>query len=139
MKSTTKMTILAAALAVVSGVASAQPMKANIPFSFRFGGNVYAAGSYTVDVRDANMKVFLYNRDTRTGAIALPQSPVNPAPEWIAKGDPVLEFTCGSSRCELSRLWTGGGHNALAMRHHKLGRDEVATIRLIPLSRSNGE
>jgi len=136
MKSTTKMMFAAAALTIVSGVASAQPLKATIPFSFRFGAKVYTAGTYSVDVQDGR-KVFLYSRDTHTGAIALSMGATKPNREWLDKGEPVLQFTCGT-RCELASIWAGGP-TALAMPHHKLGRDEVATTRVVRLSRSNGD
>ena len=137
MKSTMKIMIAAVALAVVSGIASAQPMNADIPFAFRFAGHVYPAGTYTLTTQASGPLVRLYNYDTRTNVIALSQSMSYPNGE--KNSNPVLTVTCGSSRCELTRIWLGGEAPALNLHRARLGRDEVATIRLIPLSRSNGE
>ncbi len=48
-KLTTKLMIAAAALVVAAGAASAQTMKAEIPFAFRAGDKVMAAGTYRVE------------------------------------------------------------------------------------------
>src|SRR5258708_35623931 len=45
---TTRMMIAAATLVVAAGGASAQTLKAEIPFTFRAGGVVMEAGKYTV-------------------------------------------------------------------------------------------
>ena len=45
---TTNLMLAAIALAAASGVASAQQLKAEIPFSFRAQGTLVPAGPYTV-------------------------------------------------------------------------------------------
>src|SRR5271169_4577719 len=45
---TMKMMVAAATVVVAAGTASAQNLKADIPFTFRAGGKVMAAGTYRV-------------------------------------------------------------------------------------------
>ncbi len=54
---------------------------------------------------------------------------------WEASGTPVLFFECGSSRCSLAQIWTGGYTPAYAMRHVNIGKDELLRVALIEMRR----
>ena len=61
---TTKLTIAAAFLALATGIASAQTLKADIPFAFRAGAKMMPAGEYTVDTLSSSVgMVALKNYD----------------------------------------------------------------------------
>src|SRR6516225_3285372 len=49
---TTKLMMTAGALAIATGIASAQQYRADIPFAFRAGDRVLAAGTYVVRVKE---------------------------------------------------------------------------------------
>ncbi|HTS60478.1 MAG TPA: hypothetical protein VMH28_00565 [Candidatus Acidoferrales bacterium] len=137
MKTTMKQLMVAAAvLALAAGAATAQTLKAEIPFSFTAGGKVMAPGSYDVRLKDVDNLVTLSNFEARQSAMLLPGGRSTPAKEWRAKGDPVLVFECGAGRCSLIRLWAGGGNMALSIPHHNPGREEQASLTLIPMTRA---
>jgi hypothetical protein len=138
-RTTSRMMIAAAVLAVVTGIASAQSLNADIPFAFRFGKNLYPAGTYHVSVQGANRIVHLYNADTNAGRFMLPTATELASKTWRAAGAPALAFECGLGRCQLVQLWTGYDQPALSFARPRLGHDEVATLRLIHLSRANGD
>src|SRR5713226_8291565 len=95
----TKSLVLAAALAAVAVGASAQSMKAEIPFTFRAGGAVLAAGSYRVHVGSPsnNYVIRLENSDTNKSILIVSQyrRDVGKA----AGSDPKLWFGCAGSNC----------------------------------------
>jgi hypothetical protein len=128
-----------AALAVATSAASAQSLKADIPFAFRLGNNVYPAGTYRVDVTDAHTRIYLLNTETHRTAITIPTATSDASRAWRDNGAPMMAFECGLGRCQLTKMWTGqSGTPALELPRPKSGRDEVATLRLIQLSR-NGD
>jgi hypothetical protein len=134
-RTTTRMMIAAAALAVAAGVASAQSMKAEIPFAFRFGNELYPAGTYSVEVQNANTMVYLINREARRSGILVPLPAADPSKEWRTSGAPMLAFECGLGRCQLTQVWAGTDHPVLPIPHRRLGPGEVATVRLVHLTR----
>jgi hypothetical protein len=139
MKTTsTKLTIAAAILAVTAGVASAQAMKAEVPFAFRAGNTVLPAGDYRIDVKGNHRIVTLSNFDAKQTIMLLPAGSSTAPKAWRTKGDPVLAFECGAGRCSLVQLWTGDS-DALSLPHPKLGGTEQAMIMLIPLTRSSAD
>ena len=99
--------VAAAALLIVAGAASAQTLKADIPFAFHVADKTLPAGSYTVD-RIADGPVYLLrNENGSGGAAALGQAPHDPPKAWKAEGSPKLVFRCGESTCTLTDLWDG--------------------------------
>ncbi|HXK02240.1 MAG TPA: hypothetical protein VMS37_07540 [Verrucomicrobiae bacterium] len=140
MKSTTtKLMITAAALAFATGVASAQTLQADIPFAFRAGDKVMAPGTYQVKANEARQYVIISNYETKQSVIVLAIAQNTPPANWTAKGEAVMSFECGASRCELTKLWNGLGYNALAFRRHEAGRYEQAFVTEIRLARVNGD
>jgi hypothetical protein len=136
MKNLTKnMTIAAAALVVAAGVAQAQTIKADIPFSFRAGGTVMPAGEYRVNARYSNggiRVVQLTNTDTHTrrSTLAMPFQTNAPKP---GSPEASLTFECGGAHCTLVQLAPGNGQ-AYKFPSPKPGRDEdtrVAVIRAV--------
>ncbi|MEI9972568.1 MAG: hypothetical protein WDO73_11230 [Ignavibacteriota bacterium] len=64
---TTKMMIAAVTLVAAAGVASAQTMQANVPFTFRANGQVFAAGSYRIQLQSTptgNPLVLIHGNDS---------------------------------------------------------------------------
>src|SRR5438046_1897465 len=121
-----RLSFAAAVAAVAAGVASAQSMKADIPFSFRLGGQIYAAGSYSFGVEGVSPRLQIRNSDTRRGGMQLASYIGDPAKEWRESGKPVLAFECGLGHCQLVQMWPGMEKPALNFPRPRMGRDEVA-------------
>jgi hypothetical protein len=140
-KLTTKLMIATAALVVVAGTASAQAMTASIPFEFRAGDKVMEPGTYRVDASQrTSIPVFWLSNAHSGPAIALlPQAPVDPKKAWEASGQGKLVFACASGRCSLAELYTGSGDHAYTIYRPKLGKDETAVLREIPMQPAKGE
>ncbi len=139
-KLTTRFMIATAALVVVAGVASAQTMTASIPFQFRAGDRVMAPGNYLIDSsRLGGVPVFyLSNRNSGRSIALLPQAPVDPRKGW-AEGNPELLFACTSGSCALAELWDGSGSYAYKFHRPKVGGEETAVLREIPMQLGKGE
>ena len=138
---TTRFMIAAAALVVGAGVASAQTLRASIPFEFRVGNRVMAPGTYEVDkleIQSSGPIFRLLDRHSRQSAIVLPQAKVDPHKGW-AEGKPKLVFACIGGGCALAELWAGSESYAYAFARPKPGKDEDAYLRVIPMQRDKGE
>jgi len=111
----------AAALVVAAGTASAQMMKADVPFAFQVGGKAMAAGTYSVrNVAVNNSNGVLQFRDGNgNSAIAMPKNRHNASKEWKSDGSPRLAFECGASGCALIEVWDGAGVSAYGMSRPK--------------------
>ena len=99
---TKNMTIAAAALLVAAGVAGAQTIKAEVPFSFRAAGTVMPAGSYLVTAghQSGGSHVFRFTQeDSNRTIMALPESHNN-----LKRGaTPIsLTFECTGTDCALA-------------------------------------
>jgi hypothetical protein len=129
MKSLTmKLTIAAAAL-FAAGAASAQTMKADIPFAFQTGGKVMAAGTYRVDLRGPAATVILHDAKWESAVIARPVTHIAGKNEQTAK----LVFVCGPGPCTLVQAWPGYSEDGLTFRAPKLDRNEEAHLSVIHL------
>ena len=93
----------AAAIAAVA-TASAEGLKAEIPFPFEAAGARMQAGTYSVALnnRGGGYSVKVSNVETRKSVIAV--SHVASAPWDLRESNPVLTFTCTASRCVLSSI-----------------------------------
>ena len=133
MKSTTtKLMFATAVVALTTGVASAQALKAEIPFAFRAGDAVMSPGTYTVrPVEGTAPMLHMRNEDNNKSILLMPGPAASPAKEIKAKGDPVLTFLCGPGKCTLTGLWTGGDR-VITFPSRGPGKTEgaVAMIRL---------
>jgi hypothetical protein len=128
---TKKMTIAAATLLVAAGAASAQSLKAEIPFSFRAGTATMAPGAYEVSAsrRSGINMITLYNIDA--GKIIQLPAPGQVPERAGVYGQAKLVFNCAASTCTLRGVWTGTpGHNyeVPAWRSHD---KELAAVRVI--------
>jgi hypothetical protein len=137
---TTRMMIAAATLVVAAGSASAQNLKADIPFTFRAGGVVMAAGKYEVIADQKNGQMYrLYSEQEHRSILLLAGVSHDPAKAWVASGEPVLSFECSSSRCALSGIWSGSATPAYSIPHHKLGVDEPTHTALVVMRPEKGD
>jgi hypothetical protein len=142
-KLTTKLMIATAALVVVAGAVSAQTqtMKASIPFEFRAGNRVMAAGTYRIEnlsPRIGSPLFRLLNVESGGSIAVLPQAPVDPKEGWTA-GNAKLLFACAGGNCALTELWSGSGRYAYKFYGPKLGKNETAVLREIPMQPAKGE
>jgi hypothetical protein len=137
MKSMTTKMMMAAAALVVTGVASAQQYRADIPFAFNAGGKMLAAGTYVLRVNsDQRWMLTVTNRDTRKSSFAMPSARLEGRYNQPAGGAPTLTFVCGTSRCSLAKIWTGPERPALTFSQPRLGKDEQAsaTVRMVKMN-----
>jgi len=134
--------IAAATVIVAAGTASAQTLKAEIPFTFRAGGKVMPAGTYQLRRLEGLGAKTMFRFDSADGQNAVllaPQAAADPAKAWAESGRPVLSFECGVSRCALTRLWTGSAAPAYVLPRPKLGRDEPVRVAVIAMRAEVGE
>ena len=134
MRNMTKL-IATAVVALATGVASAQAMKADIPFAFRAGEKMMAPGKYTVRANGGvSNLVQVYNADTKDSAMLLPASKATASKEWRAKGEPVLAFDCATGHCSLISMWTADDDRALTFYNYAGKGGAAAMIRLVRLT-----
>jgi hypothetical protein len=138
-RTTSRIMIAAATLIAATGVASAQAMQAEIPFAFRVGNDMYAAGSYRVEVQNAGTRIWLHTAQKGHGTVVLAISTRDVPKQWRDNGAATLGFECGMGRCQLVQVWSGDESPAVAVPHAKAGRDDVTTRRVIQAARGNGD
>jgi len=138
---TTRMMIAAATLVVAAGSASAQVLKAEIPFTFRAGAVVMAPGTYLViaDQRTAHPLYRLWSESERRSILLLTQAARDPQKAWVASGQAVLSFECGISHCALAEIWAGDARPAYAFPRPNLGRDEPTRTALVVMRPTKGD
>ena len=138
---TTNCMIAVAALAVAAGSASAQTLRADIPFTFRAGKSVLTPGTYKVNLSIATNREFLSMRNTDTGvSILLATFNRGDASRALReKGVPALSFDCNGTRCALRELWTGVDSTSYHFRAPHLGRDSDVYTTQIALTRMKAD
>ena len=129
---TTRLMIAAAAMVAASSVASAQAMKADVPFQFRVGGAVLEAGTYQVSM-DGSGKLRIQTQSGNRTVLAVASSPIESNKPSEAK----LVFVCGRGPCTLVQAWSSGDR-AYALPYPKQ-RDAEASLRVIRLREDVGE
>src|SRR5262249_37336172 len=129
----------AAALAIVTGVASAQTYRAEIPFAFQAGNKTMAAGSYQVSMRNGQRGIVIFaNYDANQAAVVLARA----GSEWAAASAneaPAITFECGIGRCALSGLRTGPAQPVLTFPHRSPGNGEQASVTEVRLVKANAD
>jgi hypothetical protein len=122
----TRLTIAAAALAVVAGSASAQSLKAEIPFTFHTQNATLLPGSYLISTAHATGRQYVIVRNADTGAAAILAQYFNADTPWAAKGNDQarLMFECAGRTCVLRELWKGRGNGGFKFVGPKLPRGE---------------
>ncbi|SPF40789.1 conserved exported hypothetical protein [Candidatus Sulfopaludibacter sp. SbA4] len=136
---TTRLMVAAATLVAAAGAASAQTMKAEIPFTFRANGKVMTAGTYEVTLSHGMPLLYLRSNDGNHAAIVAAQAPHDAPKPWRAAGGPVLSFECGNSLCSLAGVWSGGDKPAYNFAKPKLGKDEPTRMALVALLPEKGD
>ena len=125
---TTNMMIAAAALVVAAGVAQAQTIKAEIPFSFRVAGTVMPAGEYRVESKSrVGAPIFwLVNADAHRSIVTMAY-----LHDYVpSTGEPKLTFECSGANCALVRMSSGQGET-YGFSHPSLGAEEPARVAVI--------
>ena len=135
---TTNCLIAAATLLVAAGGASAQTLKAEIPFAFRVGGTLMKPGPYTVTRPNMNTQVLRLSHLDGGGSAMFMVVPHNANKDWIATGTPKLAFACVDGQCSLSRIWDGESRDALEPRLAK-PRREMAGAKVVILDAVRAE
>jgi hypothetical protein len=106
---TLTLTCAAVAMMAAAGTASAQNLKAEIPFPFRAAGTMMHPGAYSVKLSSASSGaiVQIRNEDEGRSIMTLPQSVSTP---WNATDSAVvLSFACTNGNCALSSLRNDDG------------------------------
>ena len=130
----TKTFVMTAVLAACAVGASAQSMNAEIPFTFRAGGAVLAAGTYQVDLSVADHSVVhLRNLDTKKSVMVMPRYR-HDVDKNVAAGAPKLWFACGGSNCVLTTVWNGSDASALVVGSPASAKNEIAETRIVNLT-----
>ena len=132
----TRLTIAAAALAVVAGSASAQSLKAEIPFTFHAQNATLSPGSYLVTTAYSTGRQYVILRNADTGAAAILAQYFNADTPWAARAadHARLTFECAGRDCVLRELWKGGGNGGFKFVGPKLPRGEDARIAEVALT-----
>ena len=135
MKHLTISITMAAAVVLAAGSASAQTLKAEIPFTFQVGDAVMSPGTYNVSLPQNSASRHLVLRNAETKASVLAQySPDDASKAWKARGTPVVRFVCSGARCVLSEMWAGYDAPAYIFRAPKIARDGDMRIADIGMS-----
>ena len=140
MKQLTTNLMAVAVVALAAGSASAQALKADIPFTFQVSGVTMSAGTYVVmsPSNSGSKYVVLRNTDTNKSVMAM-YTPNDPAKELKAQGRAGIQFECGGPQCALRQIWTDSGSPAYAFRGPKLGSDGDKHMAFIPLTTVKAE
>jgi hypothetical protein len=133
--------LAAAALTAVATSASAQSMKAEIPFTFHAGQALLAPGAYqlTIDRGLGGRYFLLRNTDTRKAVLVSMGSGSEAQKAWSADGKPRLRFECAGARCALRQVWVGPTGHAHTIPGPSFGRDEAIRTTEVALSRVKAE
>ena len=139
---TTRIMIAAATLVVAAGSASAQVMKAEIPFAFRAGGVVMSAGTYRVMATtqsNGNPMYQIRSVDGGPSVLLLGTTPHDPNKDSAAAGKPVLSFACGVGHCALAEIWNGSERSAYSVPRPKMGKDEAVHTAVVVMRPDKGD
>jgi hypothetical protein len=131
---TLTLTFAAVAMMTAAGTASAQNLKAEIPFSFQAAGTRMQPGAYSVKLSSAGSGtiVQIVNEDEGRSVMTLPQS-VSTASAWTAsRSAVVLSFACTNGNCELSSLRNDNGAVYSFATGKKSPETHIATVVLRP-------
>jgi hypothetical protein len=110
-----------AAVAVVgaAGNASAQVLKADVPFTFRAGGATMSAGTYIINVDGASRTLTIADERGHYDALIMANSRI----EGGKEGDAKLVFRCAES-CSLVQAWSGTPGIAYNFKPQNPGHEE---------------
>ena len=124
----------AAVLTVASSAASAQTLKAAIPFNFTVAGRPMAAGTYELSAGDHQKRFTVRNLQSYNTVIVLSEGGRDPEKSWKSlSSDGIVQFVCGDG-CALERIWTNSGYPAQKFAAPKSESGKPARLSLIRLS-----
>jgi len=135
---TSALKMAAVTLTVAAGCASAQGLKAEIPFTFKAGGATLPAGSYILTESSGMRYIHMRNMDNLKAILLVPSVAGDPAKAWKAEGNPKLSFLCGDGRCVLNQIWNGNGP-AYQFHTPGFGKDTKTHVAVIVMHRDSGE
>lgn len=139
-KLTNRMMVVAAAMAAVAGMASAQSMSLKVPFSFSVDKSTLPAGNYVVTPSHTytGHPIFnLRNTDTRKPHLVLPMSSLDTG--YKTYGNAKLVFRCADGACALSQIWTGSALGAYAVPVPKAVSGEKIRIKVLAATVTKSE
>jgi hypothetical protein len=139
MKRTTNCLIAAATLLVAAGGASAQTLKAEIPFAFRVGATLMTPGTYTVTLPNMNTQALRLSHVDGGGSVMFLVVARNANKDWIATRTPKVAFACVDGQCSLSSVWDGESRDALEPSGLAKPRPEIAGAKVVILDAVRGE
>ena len=128
----------AVTLTVAAGCASAQGLKAEIPFTFKAGGAILPAGSYLLTESTGMRYVQMRNMDTLKSILLVPSSAADASKAWRSEGTPKLGFVCGDGRCVLTQIWNGDGPS-YQFHTPGFGKNTKTHVAVIVMHRGSGE
>jgi hypothetical protein len=130
---TTSLMVAAAALMAVAGSASAQVLKAQIPFYFSAGNAGMSPGTYRVEVqwRSGVPTVAVSSLDGNQKAMMISSGAHNTPRDLQKSGQPALSFTCNGARCELSAISMGYGGSTVGVPVSKAVNSDRADLRIV--------
>jgi len=137
-----RLMVAAATLVVAAGVASAETLKADIPFAFRVGGATMSPGTYQVKVANsgtATSVLSLYSADTRQSAIAVPIATHDVSSAVANANRPVIAFECAGNRCSLQYVWDGKDRRSAYRFATPKPGDEPSRIAVIEMHSAKGD
>ena len=131
MRSFASWMIAAAALAAAAGGASAQTLKAEVPYTFRVGKATMPPGSYDIMIGQ-NGVVSFSNREAKRSATVIAEASEDPKKEWLKSGEPRMALECAENVCAIARLWAADDNPAI--RFHGLKTNAEMHMAFVPLT-----
>ena len=134
MKRLSNITLAVAVLVVAAGSASAETMKAEIPFAFHVGKQLMEPGAYHVRLMDgpSGNRVFALSSDAGKQTMLTLPTQSTPPQQWKSDLSPKLRFRCTDGYCELAQLWTGDDAFEFHMSGSRNSDVQIAEILLRP-------
>ena len=135
---TMRMMVAAAALVVAGGVASAQNMKAEIPFRFQAAGAWLEPGTYLINHMSGSSAIYrIANLDAAGAVLAMPQVTISRNNGKAGQGK--LVFECAAGKCALVQLWDASTDVAYGFSRPKRSKDEAAMASVISIRMEKAE
>ncbi len=120
------------AVTLSSTLASAQTLKADIPFAFEAGGKVMAPGTYELRPNLVGTWFELLNKQSGDRARLTGYVREDPQAGWRGLPGGVFQFACGDDGgCALRRIWQSGDYSAYELAQPTPNVAARAAMRLI--------
>jgi len=128
---TTQSMFAAAVVLLAAGSASAQTLKAEIPFPFAVGSSIMTPGTYQVRVDPSGLGryVIFQNAATKKSAIVT-VSAATPPKDWRTRGDAVVQFQAADGRYAVRQMWSGSDSRAYDFHAPKSAHGDLRTAEI---------